>query len=162
MIHKEGLVPVPEFAKEHGLSRNNLYILHSTGNQFLVKDGKQLYVDTTKLYLRKEFRHKVWLETHELYYIFLEAFGSEYKLAQWLSKYIGGSKDTWTNFMNQHLFCLPPDDALKYKVPKRMWKMYRALRAVLRLNGRRIESIYKRLPNRDLYEKICKERGCER
>jgi len=162
MIHKEGLIPVPLFVKEHGLTRNNMYILHSQGCPFVVKDGKNVYVDTTKLYLRKEFRHKIWLKSHDNYYDMIEYFGSENKFAIWLAKYSDISKDSWVDFLSRRLFMLPTDEILSYKVPARLWFFFRATRMVLRYRDKRIERIYKRLPHRDMYDEIYKMRGCKR
>ena len=162
MIHKEGLVPVPEFCREHNLTRNNIYILHSEGCSFIVKDGPNLYVDTTALYLRKEFRHKIWLQAHDNYYDLMEYFKSENQMAIWLAKYSDINQDSWVDFLARYLFMIPTEGPLKYKVPDRLWFFFRATRMVLRYRDRRIERIYRRLPNRDMYDEIYKQRGCKR
>lgn len=162
MIHKEGLIPVPLFVKEHGLTRNNMYILHNNGCPFVVKDRKNVYVDTTKLYLRKEFRHKIWLAAHENYYELVEYFNSENEFAKWLAKYSSVPHGSWVDFLARRLFMLPSEEPLSYKVTQRLWFFFRATRMVLRYRDRREKKIYERLPNRDMYDDIYKERGCKR
>ena len=161
-IYNEGLIPVPTFAEIHNLSRNAIHVSHKNGCEFVVKRGKNAYVDTTKLYKRKEFRQKIWLAAHDNYYAMMEYFGSENKFALWLAKYSDVPHGSWVDFLTKYLFMLPSDAPFSYKVPNRMWFFFRATRMVLRYRDRREQRIYERLPNRDMYEEIYKERGCKR
>ena len=158
-IHKEGLVPVPEFSKEHNVSTNNIYVLKKSGSPLIVKIGSNLYVDTDKLYLRKEFRHKIWLKSHEYYYDMMEYFKTETRFAKWIYKYYPDIPyKSWVEFLHFQLFVMPQESIFSVRVPTRMWVFFRLCRVVIRARDRREKRVYKRLPNRDSYEDIYKSR----
>lgn len=152
----------------HGVSVNHLYVLLNNNNQFVHKVGGKIYVDDKQLLRRRRFLKKIWLMCHEYYYSITE-HQNEYRLAKKLEEATGTKQQTWAVFMCTTLFSLSiveDGSIFKYKVPVNMWKFFRVtrfmIRKITRLENKRADGIYKRLPNRDRYDEIYKERGCKR
>lgn len=161
-LTKEGYIDAPSFCEEHDYPQNAIYVKFAEKHPLIHKSSGRIYVDYNGIVKRHEFRKKVWLESHDAYWEFLEYFGSENKFATWLAKYSEFTRGSWVVFLATDLFAEANDDLFGYKVPKRLWFFWRATKMVLRYRDRRIKRIYDLHPALDMYDEIYKERGCKR
>lgn len=120
------------------------------------------YINETYLLRRYEFRRKIWLESHELYYVFME-HTKESKLSTMLAKVYGNKQQDWLQFFQYRLFSLARiDSVLNPTINDFLWKFYRFAKHFIAKADRRYDAkafiVYNRLPNRDNYSKIYKQR----
>jgi len=81
---------------------------------------------------RREFKKKVWLESHDMYY-FLTKHNTRLDLARLLHKVdVSITVETWNSFLAVTLFLLQRDDVMSYNVNGLMWKFYRYARWLIR------------------------------
>ena len=129
----------------------------------IVSDRGIRYIDESVIERRLNFVKIVWNRSHEYYYM-LSEYVTDYKLSKVLQAEYGGSRASWNMFLRQDLFSLSAGNksATNPIVNKKLWKFFRFARRVIReidrLFDKRIAEIYARLPNRDKYEEIYKER----
>jgi hypothetical protein len=155
------------FAEVYEYGNAQIYVELANGHQFVHRTDDGIFVDDKALIRRREFHKRVWLEAHDNYYKITE-YINENRLGKLLRRHLGGCKSSWGVFMNMPLFSPAFQDTglLSYKVPEKLWSFWRfttvLIRALERKELQREQAIYARLPNRDRYEEICKERGCTR
>jgi len=130
----------------------------------IVRGAKGIrYIEEDNIRRRLEFVKRVWNESHELYYLIAEHI-TDHNFYILLSKCLGGSRASWNMFLRQDLWALSAGNksATNPIVNKKIWKFYRFSRRLIRELDRRydkrVADIYKRLPNRDKYEEIYKQR----
>ncbi len=162
MITNSGYISFDGFVEKYDVNKNHLFVLASTGNSMFHRVNNKWYIDEKALIKRKEFVRRVWLTAHEYYFDIAEYFVSDNRFAIFLSRFTPQSKEAWVDFLRNGLFALPNDDVFGYKVKGKLWVFFNICRVVVRRRDRRIRSICKRLPNRDRYDEIYRERGCAR
>ena len=142
MKKKDNFITVEEFCIKHGVTQELVHTtLHNRkdlANKVSKKDDKsgRIYINTNYLECRAKFTDRVKEETQELFFYFTESF-TVWSLAEATAHYWGRGDDelfikSMHNFLAQNLFFLKTDDSIftKQVVPKRLWYIYRAFRAM--------------------------------
>ena len=128
------------------------------------KRGERL-IDEEPIRRRLDFVKKVWLESHDNYYEIAEHI-SDYVFSKLLCRFLGGSVDIWRTFLQSGLFSIRSGNpfVVSPTVNNKLWKFWRfstfLIKKLNRMQTQKEEAIYKRLPSRDNFPKIYKERGC--
>ena len=117
------LISTTLFCEKHNITKENLY---STCRHLYVKIDNKNYIDEDFFIKRQEFRKKVWLQSHDYYYM-LSYFLRDYTMAKILSRYTGIKQTSWSSFLNKDLFSLAWLDGsiLNYKIPMKQWAFFR-------------------------------------
>jgi len=128
------------------------------------KRGERL-IDEEPIKRRLKFVKKIWLESHDNYYKISEHL-SDYKFSKLLYKFLGGSRQGWNEFLKSGLWSLRSGHPFVVNpvVNGMLWKFWRfstlLIKKLCRLQTKKENRVYKRLPNRDNFPKIYEERGC--
>lgn len=120
------------------------------------------HIDEEYLLKRYKLRRRIWLESHELYYLFME-HTTESNLANILARVYGNKQQDWLQFFQYRLFSLAGvDRVINPTINEFLWNFYRFSKHFIAKADRRYDSkairIYKRLPHRDRYSEIYKQR----
>jgi len=130
------MILAKEFSELYDVSIKTIHTHNFTNNPHIVKKGSRLYVDDKALLRRQEFRRKVYNETIKRYYELLDSGYNEYFIAIMLSKRYGYTPLNWVGVMNKTLFFdLDQHSLLVYKIPMRVWKMFKFFRHHKRVIG---------------------------
>lgn len=102
------------------------------------KDRKSLFVDYKYVAKRVEFRKKMWLMAHELYYKLMELFPTQSALSRIMAKMDGNysSSDVWNAWMTYDLFMTIDDNRLMLEPRHRDYKFVRFARWLLAIHNR--------------------------
>ena len=133
MVKVDTFCEFDEFAKAQ-----NVYTQKFYGNKHIHTLGGVTYVDYTALLHRREFYTKIWLRSHDNYFIITELISS-YKLGKILYKfYPEKSLAGWRQWLYDELFSLAYQDRslLHYEVPNFLWAFYRITSFIIRRSQR--------------------------
>jgi len=139
MSKKHNWLDIESFCEIHNYTPNNIHCKRFNGSDTFIKvDGNRTYIDELSLIRRKQFQKKIWLDSHDYYYEFMEYFPSESAFARFLGKYYPLGNNNWNEFLSKQLFSLPTDRLFEYRVPDRLWAFYR----ICRFTTRKIERLW--------------------
>lgn len=143
MTHRQlvqrGWITAKDFTEMYSLSKDVVYInKRVTDTEHIKKFNNSVYVNHKALLKRREFYHRVWLEATDNYYLLTDG-GSQFKLAKVLSKYLGGTQQNWTVWMDTTLFSTAFMDRslLEYKVLEKLWNFWRFTKWMIRIIKRK-------------------------
>jgi len=142
---QQGWVKAKDFVDMYGLSKDTVYACSNiTKTKHIKKFGNTVYVNHKALKSRREFHHRVWLEATDNYYLLIDGT-SQFKLARVLSKYLGGSAQSWTVWIDTVLFSTAYMDRtlLQYKITKKLWEFWRFTRWLIRIIKRK--NLYRKI-----------------
>ena len=104
-------------------------------------------IDEKYLTRRYEFRRRIWLKSHELYYLFMEHI-SERKLSIYLAKVYENKIQDWIQFFQQRLFSLSSvESMLNTNINIFLWKFYRFATHFIAIADRRYDMKKRRCNN---------------
>lgn len=135
----------------------------SVFSKSLFKEKGARCIHETPIKRRLNFAKKVWLESHENYYKLTEET-SDYELSKIISKFANGSHASWNMFLSNQLWALKAGhpSVTNPITPKMLWVFWRystfLVRRLERLQTQKEDKIYERLPNRDEFEDVYKNR----
>ena len=115
-----------------------------------VKINKRFYIKEEYLIKRFEFRKKIWLESHSLYYAVNERI-NDHKFAIMLSENLYGTKQDWLQFLRDRLFHTANVNKITNPtINKKLWDFYRFTRSLIRIADRRYDARTKRRIRRSI------------
>ena len=134
-------VPLVEFCRQFSLNIHTIEVAKCTGRlpeRMFAKDRKTLYVDSKYTVRRIEFRKKMWLEAHDLYFKIMEIFPNQITLARFMAKLDGGysSHHVWNTWLTSELFCIIEDRRLMLTPRAKDYKFVRFARWLLAIHSR--------------------------
>jgi len=129
-------VPIDDFIENYDTNLNALYQNKHIGIipsfVFITFKRGETFIDEEFFIRRVEFRNRVWLESHDMYF-FLTKHNSRVYIAELLHKIDDSvSIDTWNSFLHTALFRSPKDSILFYQVRGLAMKFYRYARWLIR------------------------------
>ena len=131
---------VETFSEVYGVSKESIYTAKSTGTlpegAFRI-ENKTVYMNTKFFDRRVKFRKRVWLESHDNYFFITKTI-NEYTLANMLSRWVGGSQQSWAVFMSQDLFSPNTKSILRYQVSGRLWLFFRLTSWLIQIMFKRL------------------------
>lgn len=95
------------------------------------RDDKFIHINESYFVRRREFKRKVIDEAHDLYY-WLNGVMKDSHLAEILSDYMGGTKNSWVTFLGTDLFERNSRGILNTKIGGYFWRFWRFARALFR------------------------------
>lgn len=130
------MLRVDDFAYRYEVSVSNVYVKKSEGliapYAFSKNSGGSVYVNEDFFLRRKEFKKKVWLQSHDMYY-FLTKHLSDTAVSKLLNKIDNSiSYESWNTFLATALFSNSITSILSYQVNDLAWKFYRYARWLIR------------------------------
>jgi hypothetical protein len=140
------MISVEEYEAIYG-NIGSVYTLKYNGHKYIKKIGKSIYIDDKALVRRRQFHKKIWLMSHDNYYM-LNEFIIDSQLAAILSRYTNRPKHNWVTYLYEQLFSTAYQDRsiLAYKIPDMLWEFYRIttalIRSTQRYNWRRTKKKY--------------------
>lgn len=129
------MMTIRGFCETYDLSIDTLYVGKASGSipaHVFKHDGIRGTMIDEKFFLnRKQFRRKVWLESHTMFY-FLNKHLSETDISRLMMKMDGGgSVGNWNTYVSDRLFRTPNESILQYKLSSAVWKFYRYCRWII-------------------------------
>jgi len=126
-----------ELTEVEDLPRNNIHAIKSYKNHhWITKDEssnykrKELLINIGFLYRVKDFRTKLYMEAHELYYKGVELFGSQWVMALFLADGDDSQRWVWNDWLANSLFHTRDEKwtVLDTRVSKRLVEFVRRAR----------------------------------
>ena len=104
--------------------------------EMFLKDHHTTLVDYKFVERRVEFRRKMWLQAHEIYYELMDIFPSQTELARVLSKLDCGhsNPDSWNTFLSNNLFARIDNDNFMLTARSKDYKVTRFGRWLIAIN----------------------------
>lgn len=130
------LISVEDFGEKYEQDPNYIYVMRYNGvipDEVLVKkSSRRSLVDESYFVRRKEFKKRIWNESHDNFY-FLTKHLASFQLALLLHKVDPlVSRDTWNSFISVTLFSFGNDSIFSYKPSMLQWKFWRYSRWLIR------------------------------
>jgi len=142
------LLKIETFSKKYDVSIANVYVQKAEGkiapSVFTMHNKGCMFINEDYFLRREEFKKKVWLESHDMYY-FLTLHSRDADLVRWLCK-IDDTVEfhTWQMFISRNLFMPSYSSILSCRVEGLAWKFYRfarwLIRAIFIKSGVRLEN----------------------
>lgn len=126
MKQNNDILSAKSFLHLYGGTHNLVYVNHAHKHKYVLKIGNAIYVEVGKLKKRRDFYEKVWNRSIDNYYALCSLLEKK-DLIDLLSNKMGGSKQSWREFVNYDLFSthFRERNLLSYKINKKLWKFYR-------------------------------------
>ncbi len=139
-------IKIATFADKYDLTIDNVYVQKSKVSPLAFRKSARdrTQVDETHFLRRKNFKKKVWLESHDMYY-FLARHLTDVDISRLLvSVDPSVNVTTWNIFLNRTLFMTDESSIMHMKVYGLSWKFYRyarwLVRAIFKKAGVRVEN----------------------
>ena len=100
------MISLESFAKIQGVTKGSLYVAkhkESFIGSYIHKIGSQLFVDDEGLVDYRDYRKRVWLQSHDIYYLLLRVM-NESLMSRLLSKLTGRTPDVWITYINSAMW----------------------------------------------------------
>jgi len=140
----------------------SIYVMRAKKPLSWVKPAKVgFYINLGYLQRAKEFRKKVWLESHIFYFYLLEKYEDKeiIKLINYLTNSKYEYSISWYDFTNKKLFTRIDDKSLvDYRINKNLWIFWRRMRHYFiysfKMQGKKldIKKLEKQLYTKDLHD----------
>ena len=188
---KKNFLKISDFCEKWEVTENTIFVIRSQRlvNMDVFREiDNYIRIDENHFIRRLEFRKKLDNIMHDYYYFFKKHL-TDSDIAELM---VMGNPNTsitgWNTFLNQSLFSQRNDSILNNLIGVKKWQFFRTARKIIKMmfnkigttmSGKDLLKIYdvedsfpyskkremkimQRLPNRDRYEQIYKERGCTR
>ena len=124
---------VETFTYKYETSKDSIYVAFYKGHKYISKKRGRIYIDDKALIRRRDFRKRIWNESHDMLYEMTNTI-QRYTIADMLSKKYGRSRQSWMTFLSSGLFSAAWIDQsiLKYKIPMMSWQFYKFAKQMTR------------------------------
>jgi len=124
---------VDTFVYKYNTSRDSIYVAFYNGHKYISKRRNRVYIDDKALIRRREFRKRLWNESHDMLYMMINTI-PKFTLAKMLEERYGSTRASWMTFLSNGLFSPAWMDRsiLMYKIPKRSWQFYKFAKQMTR------------------------------
>jgi len=122
---KPSFIPLPIFCERYDVKSITVEAARSDGRLPEVMfryDRHTVLIDTAYFNKRMDFRQKMWLMSHELYYELREIYSSQSKLSRLIAKLDGDDSlknaRVWDAWMHQGMWMIDESKVIMYPRPK--------------------------------------------
>ncbi len=147
-MSKQVWVEVGDFADMHDMTADSILAHNRKGTipayVFKKEKGEFTILDARYFTRRKDFKQKILMRSHEMYY-FLTRHISTFELAGILESLSDRTKGTWNTWMADSLFTIDSISITNLRVTDKLWEFYRICRALINRMFRKLK-----IKNRDL------------
>jgi len=191
MAKKRNFLKISDFCEKWEVTENTVFVMksHNDIDTNVIREiDKYLRIDENHYIKRLEFRKKIDNIAHDYYYFLRKVF-CDSEISELMMIENPDTKITqWNTFFNSALFAQRNDTIFNNTIGSKKWQFYRTAKRIIQrlfnligitMSGKDLLKIYdvdvsmpyskkremkimQRLPNRDRYEQIYKERGCTR
>jgi len=113
-------ISTTEFMEKYGCNRRKIDQFVHNNKEYTKKIDNKIYIDEKKVLERVNFRINLWHYSTTIYYVLVEIFGNDNRLAKRLAMETNYSYRVWRNFLQSKLFALPSKSITDLRISNMM------------------------------------------